>query len=176
MKGTLDPTLRALLDALFVIDPAETVPFLVAADRAQEIGALTTEWILRCLADTNPVDRLRTGSRAYGIPTEDSDWDWVLRLYPGESGGGHALLRNHCDRARSSGKRVPAYLGDVPYRLSGSYRFGSINVITVDTEPQMSVWREGAAFLLAESGLHGPRTRDRAIEVFTRLSKRPAVL
>lgn len=164
----VDPDLSLLLDAVHR-DQSDRTLKLVAADRAAELGLLSCERLLRYTARpsfTRPL--LSTGSRVYGTPGPASDWDWVVFSVGSTT---RSWFKGNYDY---SGRRIPdhdatIYPPDmIESRLAGSYRFGPVNVIHVDQMSQYFIWREGTDQLLAESALEGPRTRERAIEVFTK--------
>ena len=161
---TTEAQLALLLDGCH-LEPAEDMRFLVAADYAQEQGYRAVEHCLRLLARSPR--RLATGSRAYGTPQPDSDWDWVVKfgrhrdfadvLTPADS---HTISRADTD-----------HYGDSDM-LVGTARFGPLNLIAVTAESQWNIWKDGTQYLLAESGLEGPRTRDRAVQVFQQFARR----
>lgn len=100
---------------------------------------------------------LWTGSRVYGTPTPESDWDIVWRCNLNRDGLSN--LRHHATSTSEPSER---------YRGPGLYctmRFGPINFILVHSEAQLDAWKVGTKMLLAEA----PVTRDRAIEVFSEL-------
>lgn len=160
----MDTDLALLLDGV-IRDQTDRHAKLIAADRAAEVGLISCEWLLRYTASltfTRPI--LSTGSRVYGNPRPDSDWDWVILSIGTTTCKG---LIDHCDKWTLPSKESVYPDGTIESRLDGTYRFGPINIIHAGDHIQWNIWKTGTKFLLAESGLHGPRSRDRAIEVFT---------
>lgn len=165
----IDPDLALLLTEV-LRDQSDRTLKLVAADRCQELGPdyARCEWLLRYTASlsfTRPL--LSTGSRVYGEPRLDSDWDWVV-LSVGTTTRRH--LTDNSDSCNLPRSDTVYPDGTIESRLDGTYRFGPINVIHAGDHVQWEIWKEGTELLLAESGSHGPRTRDRAIEVFTAIT------
>jgi hypothetical protein len=163
----MDETLKHLLDGcLYHCD--DDTRFLVAADRAQELGMTSLEWILRRLGWSGTAAlRMATGSRVYGTPGPDSDWDFV-KLTNLKSDNWWA----HCDQDRSSGTVSTEYTNGEstgPQGMAATFRYGPLNLILCDRAEQFDVWTEGTQFLLARAGLHGPCTREEAIAVFSKL-------
>ena len=149
--------------------PDDDHALLVAADCAAENDEPRVEWVLRLLASRR-YGRIATGSRAYGSVKPDSDYDWVLRTHTDTL---RQRLWAWCDQDRSSGPTTEAYEGAGSYRLAGSYRYGPINLIRVDTWPQFDVWKEGTRNLLIKRSDAGTViSRGYAIAEFQRLARR----
>lgn len=169
----IDPTLSSLLDGVHR-NQLDHVAKLVAADRAQECGEEKCELLLRYLIalerkPRDPGPLLSTGSRSYGKPTEDSDWDWVL--YTSEFAV-EKWLKDNRDWAITT-KQFTDYEQEIGEQgLSAAYRFGPVNIILVNNTRQWKAWKEGTEHLMRlyeGRGLRtsGPRTREQAIAVFT---------
>jgi hypothetical protein len=152
----LTETLRHLLDGCSR-NGDDTAALLVAADCAQESEEASLEYGLRFLASLDAEDRCPTGSRVYGRPTPESDWDWVFRGPP------VALTQFHkrADKATTNDEY------DRDLLLQGAYRFGPLNLIW-SPDGMFHHWRDGTDELIIERVVHGPVTRDRAVEVFKR--------
>lgn len=166
---TLSPELVNLLDQIHR-DQTDRTLKLVTADLAEESGYPRLGDLLRHLAGERFHDQniLSTGSRLYGEVRENSDWDWVVWMNWNEQ----IWFKMACDPKSDYKPKHEYPASEMESGLSGSSRFGPVNVIWVEHEPQMRCWLEGTHLLLAESGLHGPRTRDRAVEVFTGLRRK----
>lgn len=166
----ISPDLAILLNACHSA-PLDWQAKLVAADKAQEDGLDSCAWWLRWMAshcqppangDFGPLPSRRrlhdlsvpTGSRVYGVPTPDSDWDWVVPILPGYE---HHLtgVRANCD-PHSSGPSAAPYEGATPSRLAGSYRFGPIDMIHVDSRDQLVVWTQSTSLLRQACAVNGP--------------------
>jgi len=91
-----------------------------------------------------------TGSRAYGIPSEDSDLDVVV-LVSEEVAAALTVL------AANSGGKVPS--------VAGSIRLGDLNLIMVTTDEALDVWRKGTDELRSRA----PVERSEAVTLFTQL-------
>lgn len=169
----LTDDLKALLTACS-LNPTDATPFLVAADYCSDHDLHKLEWLLRYLAQ-HKRHVLFTGSRRYGTPKPDSDFDWVIRLTSGDE----RWVTRHADEVCSQ-KVPPAAEPNIDTyftqprlgseyagcdRLEVALRFGPVNLIVVNNRDQWACWEDGTAELAAE----GPVTRDRAVEVFTRL-------
>lgn len=148
----MHPELEALLTTVSESLDDDTAK-LVCADWCQENGETDLEKLLRHLAaDPVRIGPIFTGSRRYGTPRPDSDFDWVLFETP--------------DGIR----RLSFLLGQtyVTTDMEGecgidlSLRFGPVNLLLVTTHRQWAAWYFGTRRLLEES----PVTRDRAVEVF----------
>jgi len=90
-----------------------------------------------------------TGSRAYGTPKEDSDYDVVV-----------SMSQELCDTLR------PASEAEAPdYPHSVALRFGKLNLICAVHPVMYEAWRKGNELCLAEA----PITHERAIEIMVPL-------
>lgn len=155
--------LAALLDACSA-DLTDTTALLITADKAYDENQSKLEWLLRWLAADQRLVMF-TGSRCYGTPKPDSDWDWVLMMPGNATRKMLAAFAEPMDVDRETNKDVPypdpAYPGQG--RLDMALRFGPVNLIIVSEDIQWEVWEVGTDTLLMER----PVTRDRAIAVFT---------
>lgn len=147
--------IRNFLDAIN-LTPADRVQMLVAADAAQEAGEDSLSELLREIAKPDCRDILPTGSRVYGSPGPDSDWDWVILLpyLPHR-------LRSAADTCRESDEEYRGVKG-----IDAALRFGPVNLLVVTTRDQFFAWEEGTRLLCAEREKFGPVRRERAVEVF----------
>ena len=90
-----------------------------------------------------------TGSRAYGTPTEDSDYDVVV-----------SMSQELCDTLR------PASEAEAPdYPHSVALRFGKLNLICAVHPLMYEAWAVGTEKCMAEE----PISRERAIEIMVPL-------
>lgn len=96
-----------------------------------------------------------TGSRAYGIPTDESDTDLVV--YCDDQKALH-VLRQHADNPTEASRASAAEFQPASFSL----RYGKLNLIVCTILGRWDAWRRGTVKLLAEA----PVTRDRAKEVF----------
>lgn len=103
----------------------------------------------RYLADASRPPFL-TGSRAYGTPRHDSDFDFVVM------GDGADFLALPGATTGGSGE--------------SSVRFGCINFIICGNARHYDDWKEGTEILNAIA----PVTREHAVQLFQSLFKRPA--
>lgn len=87
------------------------------------------------------------GSRAYGFPTEDSDWDLVVLVDPATA---EKLLDAFPSGANS---------GD------GSIMAGNLNLLLAQSRGEYDVWVQGIEELKARA----PVSRDEAVDLFKRL-------
>lgn len=118
---------------------------------------------------------LATGSRVYGVARPESDYDLVI-LTPFAPCWTEEQFKTHCD-PDSSGVTSPppgglAGDGYPEYGLTGSYRFGPVNVIHCNKRTQWVAWFKGTEFLYLESKKEGPRSRTRAIHVFEEMRRK----
>ena len=96
-----------------------------------------------------------TGSRAYGVPKENSDIDLVLPL-PKEV---IKILRPWGE----DGSNCPG---------STSMKFGRLNLIIPDSPESIAVWEQGTAQLIA----HGPVTRKAAMDLFHKMRRAAGII
>lgn len=80
-----------------------------------------------------------TGSQVYGVPTDESDYDMVLR----------------CSKQL---KEFLAKTGGMPIR------FGKLNIVATTSDAEYDKWKRGTELL--KNRLGGPATRSEAVEVF----------
>lgn len=156
MPKAIDPTLCALLYTCSRA-PDDKTAFLVAADCAQEQNEKALEWLLRFFA-TEPEPFLFTGSRRYGAPRPNSDFDWVWRRTAAQ----WELWQNSLEQSGI----VSNFSEYDTSRLTGAYRYGPVNLILVDTHDKIDKWRRGTELLAARVPLFGPNTREEAIKTF----------
>lgn len=90
-----------------------------------------------------------TGSRVYGTPGPDSDWDLVVPCCP--------------DDADLLIQRFPAQDGQTS--VQGSIKVGSLNLLLVTTAAEYQAWRVGTDALIAQR----PVTRKEACRTFDEL-------
>lgn len=102
---------------------------------------------------------LFTGSRRYGTPRPDSDFDWVLYL----TAAGIKELRPLAESDSNPEGQNHGVFG-----IDTALRFGPVNALCVTTDDQWRAWSDGTERLAAEA----PVTRDRAVEVFRELRGR----
>lgn len=158
--------------------PTHATPFGATADYCDDQnGPLDSlAWLLRYLA-AHPRHILFTGSRRYGTPKPDSDFDWVIQL----PGSDERWCAQHADEVKGAAAtgidgandwehdyfRGAGRLAEVsPYAgsllLETTLRFGPVNLLVVNNTDQLGAWTRGTAQLVTEA----PVTRDRAVEVF----------
>lgn len=168
----INDTLTGLLNVVHANQRDNTLK-LVAADCAAECEELRCESLLRYATTLqshprDPGSLMSTGSRVYGRPTEDSDWDWVLYTSSVEV---VKWLKANCG-ATCATKAFLDYKEEIGEQgLSGAYRFGPINVILVENSRQWKAWEDGTKYLISlceGRGLktYGPRTQEQAVKVF----------
>lgn len=158
MPATLSvaPELALMLDDIGR-EPAERTRMLVAADFADERAGLPSLAVaLRELAAPGYRDILATGSRVYGKPRPDSDWDWVILF-----GRVPVPLWSAADTRTESDDEYRGARG-----IDFALRFGPLNLLVCTERDQLTAWEKGTALLVAERDMRGPRTRERAVEVF----------
>ena len=98
-----------------------------------------------------------TGSRIYGTPNPESDWDLVVLLSPEDAERlWVAFAEDDPDAKYPSGA------------ASFPLRFGSLNLLVCTTAERYDSWRLGTALLRAAYP-QKPVTRDEAIDAFQRL-------
>ncbi|KKN47398.1 hypothetical protein LCGC14_0663110 [marine sediment metagenome] len=109
------------------------------------------------LTADDATNAILTGSRAYGIPNDQSDIDLVVFMEPSQAADLAALMGAELNRT-----------GDARYP-GAQFRAGALNVI-VETDPaQFGIWVEGTQQLEAKA----PVTRDEAVAHFAEMrSKR----
>lgn len=88
-----------------------------------------------------------TGSRAYGTPSEDSDIDIAMLLSKEDL---DALLKL-CDGVDATSPN--------PYQSGWSLRFGKLNLLCFDSEPEFKGWMKATELLIERK----PVTRQTAI-------------
>lgn len=132
------------------------------ADHDPEYKSL--EWFLRWLAaargdhERGPIPMvLFTGSRRYGTPRPDSDFDWVVFTGAGQLLFAGAALANNADRSVVSGGRRFGTCG-----VDATFRFGPVNALFVTGLSQWDAWVTGTLALEARK----PVTRDQAVAEF----------
>lgn len=121
-----------------------------------------------------------TGSRVYGTPRPDSDYDFVVLVSPATlralhkaattciacSGSGTNSKGGPCTPCRGTGQldaRVELLREDSDGGIqNGSFRFGPINLIAVTDRKAFMVWRKGTQALYKKRKAHGPVSRDEA--------------
>jgi hypothetical protein len=155
-EGVVGKTVKVSSDLALMLnginqDPTDRVQLVVTADMADEQGEASLATMLRTIAKTIYPSVLPTGSRVYGIPTPDSDWDWVLQCTF------TAVLSMNADEITTT---QPEDLGTLG--IDYSMRFGPVNLLVVTTLTQFNAWLQGTKQLIAEC----PVVRDRAVEVF----------
>lgn len=172
--------LKTLLDVCSK-NPTDRTGLLVCADCAAENGQTSLEFLLRTLAerDRDPMF-LFTGSRCYGAPREDSDWDWVVMLSTTFGDTLHPRADKSTWRAPVDWSLPLALQQYVPpdpeeegeYGEAGvwaCFRFGPVNVIGVRDQAQWNAWENGTLDLLIVRGFTGkPIRRNDAVACFTR--------
>lgn len=143
---------------------------LPIADKAEDDGEIVLSQLMHTFADSRFEGLLlATGSRVYGSWREDSDYDLVVYT---SNGWTVEQFRTRCDPS-SSGKTCGPPDADYPeYRLAGSYRFGPLNVIHCDKRTQWTTWVLGTTKLIEDRDKLGPRSRIRAIQVFTEMGQK----
>lgn len=102
-----------------------------------------------------------TGSRTYGTPHEDSDFDVVVRVTQQQM----LVLVLAADIDVAACHDYVEYLGVKGIDLS--LRFGRYNVLCVTTEAQLGCWTDGTL----ELQMRAPVTREEAVATFQRLFK-----
>lgn len=96
-----------------------------------------------------------TGSHAYGTPTAESDIDLVVLI---DDASFDVLSRlSDCEEDESDKRK---YAADM---VSGSFRFGQLNLIAVSDKNLFDIWKKGTDQLIAER----PVTRDHAVAVLS---------
>ncbi len=179
--SNISADLRSLLDQIHknIDDMCLRFP---AAEKAQDDGLDSLANLLGLMSDERFLRSaaiLATGSRTYGAFTENSDYDWVVGTIPyyrvemvDDVSFIISQIRSNCN-PHSSGMTAPPPSDDYPeYRLTGSYRFGPVNIIHVSKREQWRTWEAGTQQLVEEKNKHGPRSRKRAIQVFTEMAKK----
>lgn len=99
------------------------------------------------------MNAILTGSRAYGIPCEDSDVDLVVLMKPSEA----------ADLATSLGLEVTRE-GEGRYPAL-QFMQGRLNLIVVTDPKQFDIWVKGTELL----SIRAPVTRQEAVELFAEL-------
>ncbi len=153
--------LAALLQACSN-DLQENTTMLVAADWCQENGYKSLEWLLRYLSKERRwrIKVLFTGSRCYGTPKPESDFDWVVYLLDGlEPFDDYADSCSKSSHWNEQGQEV-LYYGTCG--LDAAMRFGPVNLICVTSMNQFMAWETGTRILK----LFAPVTRERAVDEF----------
>ena len=112
-------------------------------------------WTPKPSGDTMDTPALLTGSRAYGIPREDSDVDLVIRVRDAAT---LAAIIEAADP--DDGSHTPREGAAVT-----SYRFGRLNLKVCHTDAEYAVWAAGTAELVDRA----PVTREEAVATFRRL-------
>jgi len=102
-----------------------------------------------------------TGSRVYGIPTEESDVDLVVFMSPPDM----ISLACFADLIGGGDEHDKSKQSDAG-PLGATLRFGKLNIIVTTDEPGYHAWAAGTEELKA---VGSPVTRGMAIEVFKRL-------
>lgn len=101
-----------------------------------------------------------TGSRAYGCPKASSDVDLVVLV----SVNDFRILEALAESKTVGGSDAGPTTED---RLSGSFRFGRMNVLALTCPIAFGVWKIGTDQLIEETkAKKEPVTRERAVEVF----------
>lgn len=103
---------------------------------------------------------LATGSRVYGEPRPDSDWDWVLYGTVDQ----WTELKGFADSATAPGEEWHNERYKSP-GLTSALRFGPVNIIFLTHLWQWRAWDEGTRELVEMSRLH-PVARDLAVQVY----------
>lgn len=153
----LHPDLVTFLDVCSN-NPADRTAFGVGADLADEQDLPHLAWLMRWLCEHPDTDVLFTGSRRYGTPKPDSDWDWVVQV----GRGFRTELRHNAETdCRGEAYPDPKYPGDD--RLDIALRFGPVNLICVSTTLQWDVWVEGTNRLVTMAVLYESLGRRRAV-------------
>ena len=96
-----------------------------------------------------------TGSRAYGTPREDSDWDIVVMI----SAPAVKILSLASDETVG------------PYPNSTTLRFGKLNLICCTHQAVFDAWKKGTNKCIARS----PITREDAVETLKPLHQQAAM-
>ncbi len=107
-----------------------------------------------------------TGSRVYGTPRKDSDIDLVVLVDEATL----KLLENVSEHTPTRHPNEEYQIGVLG--LNASLRFGRLNLLCVTTPEAYEVWKYGTEKLKKEA----PVTRDRAVEVFSKLRKREGLV
>ena len=161
MNLTLD--MRALLDQIHKCPEDDTLR-LVVADKACEDGLASLESLLRLIVPPF----LPTGSRTYGNPTEESDWDWVW--LDNQSGfAGARKLHMLADTSTWDSFAATDWSKDPYWKcpgISAAMRFGPVNLIVCTYRGQYEAWIKGTQRLVAMCDQYVRPTRDTAVEVF----------
>ena len=96
----------------------------------------------------------QTGSRVYGKPREDSDWDLVVKIPP---------------------SRAEAFLATLPPAMSTKYgartgqvtlRFGTLNLILCTNRETYDAWWAATQMASARALANGPLEKDEAAQLF----------
>lgn len=156
LSTTVAPELVALLQSCSENLTDDTAK-LVTADWCAENGYESLEWLLRWLAndERQGLGLHFTGSRCYGTPKPDSDFDWV---FCAENGFDIEFLRTFCDSDSSYGNCT--YAGTTG--IDTALRYGPVNLLCVSKEAQWKAWVDGTTALLEKA----PVTRDQACVEF----------
>lgn len=153
--------LKLLLDQCSK-DPHNHTLKLIAADCAEiDNNLISLGWFLRWSHETR-LAPLFTGSRCYGTPRPESDWDWVIKIqqYP------QKVLVSHADEVTEKEKdQYPDGGYEGSNRLDRALRFGPVNLICCSSTMQYQAWCNGTRYLTEQA----PVTRKKAIETFQRM-------
>lgn len=135
---------------------------LAAADLAQEYNFHSLYWLLEYFGSskTKEWSWIFTGSRKYGTPKPDSDFDWVVFL-------GHYFQDDWLSQKADSHTRDT--VGETSaFGIDYACRFGPLNVLVVSTTKQYRAWDRGTKNLFKRR----PVTREEAVEEFRRQFRR----
>ena len=177
-EDDVHPELVALLTACSEC-PTDQTAKLVTADWAAERDMPKLEYLLRFLAEDDAFQHgdpiLFTGSRRYGLPRPNSDFDWVWFNHTGDAR--IELCRHAKERLTQETKSDgPPYDGS---SLWDAVRFGPVNLLIVTEDWQWNLWEKNTLeldkrkpvsksdakhhFLLAEEWEHDRRLLDEAL-------------
>ena len=163
LKITTPPVPTELVSLLHTVmgNFEDQTAMLVAADWCGENDHTSLEWLLRYLAgDGYGYELMATGSRVYGTPRTNSDFDWVLYVA--------GILPEEFKPLQLQATVDGLKGGDI-----GSYdakgvdavlRFDCVNLLCCTAEWQMAAWKKGNAILIRDR----PVTRDKAVKEFER--------
>lgn len=164
IKANVPTELVSLLTGILHDDWNDKTRILVAADWCAEYDYPSLEWFLRWKEKNWDLWRwnsIWTGSRRYGTPRPDSDFDIVIyapNQYPHRVGW--KALRDHADTDSLGGACPEENYGT--QGLDVALRFGPLNVILVSTNRQWASWITGTMNLCNWK----PVTRKQAVAEF----------
>lgn len=126
-----------------------------------------------------------TGSRVYGAPTPESDFDLVLlvtvdtlsmlhdaatRCVGCRGAGMNSKGTNKCIPCQGTGRdesRIERVVVDAEGKIAaGSFKFGSLNVMAMTSRAAFMVWKKGTQALARRKEVKGPVSREEATAYF----------